>query len=53
MLLEKNLIFHLIFPSGVAKKYINVKDDLKPTHQQGPWTPKEVAHNLQRSKNVT
>jgi hypothetical protein len=31
---------------------VDVEDDLKPTHQQGPWTPKEVAHNLQRSKNA-
>jgi hypothetical protein len=52
MLLEENLIFHLAFPSGVTKKYIDVEDDVKPTHQQEPWMPKEVAHKLQRSKNA-
>jgi hypothetical protein len=30
--------------------YVDVEDDLKPTHQQGYWMLKEVVHNLQRSK---
>jgi hypothetical protein len=30
----------LSFPSGVAKKYVDIEDCSKPTHQRGPWTPK-------------
>jgi hypothetical protein len=52
MSLDDNLILLLAFPSGVTKKYVDVEDDLKPTHQRGPWTSKEVANNLQRSKNA-
>jgi hypothetical protein len=49
MLLKENLIFRLAFPSGVAKKYVDAEDHSKPTHQRGPWMPKEVANNLQRN----
>jgi hypothetical protein len=52
MLLEENLIFRLGFPSEVTKKYVDVEDRSKPTHQQGPWMPKEVANNRRCSKNV-
>jgi hypothetical protein len=52
MSFDRNLILHLAFPSGVAKKYVDIEYDLKPTHQRGSWTSKEVAHNLQCSKNT-
>jgi hypothetical protein len=52
MSLDENLILRLAFSSRVTKKYVDVEDGLKPTHHRGPWTPKEIAHNLQRNKNV-
>jgi hypothetical protein len=52
MLLEENLIFRLAFPSGVAKKYVDVEDRSKPTHQRGPWTPKR-SHKTCNAARVT
>jgi hypothetical protein len=39
-------------PQRSHKKYVDTEVCSKPTHQRGPWMPKEVANNLQCSKNT-
>jgi len=35
-------LIHFAFPSGVTKKYVDIEDDPKPTHQQGLGRPKRL-----------